>query len=172
MSSSSSVNIIFLCFCSERFLLQSEKDWLPNYKHRRNDEGICWNNEQNALTFSNTRFRGRVQCCFGARFDFLFLDERCLFMYHKTNLVRTSIFKKFSKLLQGMKSSSIFLISIRLSRHQDLRSQKQKSFVFMRISLKEWKPRWFITKMKKKNTNTLTRDLNQAADLNDQLLTS
>ena len=109
------------------------------------------------LTFSNTRFRGRVQCCFGARFDFLFLDERCLFMYHKTNLVRTSIFKKFSKLLQGMKSSSIFLISIRLSRHQDLRSQKQKSFVFMRISLKEWKPQWFIKKWKKKHQHAHKR---------------
>ena len=40
MSSSSSVNIIFLYLCAESFLLQSEKDWLPNYKQRRNDEGF------------------------------------------------------------------------------------------------------------------------------------
>jgi len=40
MSSSSSVNIIFLYLYAESFLLQSEKDWLPNYKQRRNDEGF------------------------------------------------------------------------------------------------------------------------------------
>ena len=112
------------------------------------------------LTFSNTRFKSRVQCCFGARFYFLFFDERCLFIYHKTNLVRTSIFKKFSKLLQGIKSSSIFLIGIRLSRHQEAKTE----IICVDENFPEGVETSTIHKKKwKKYTNTLTRDFESSS---------